>query len=84
MKMMIRPVAKSILVKRIPEEKVCLIIVSTTKNKPFKVEVISMGKAVELDVAVGDTILITSGFQYNENDEEHLLVTEREVIGVVI
>lgn len=82
--MMIRPVAKSILVKKIKEEKKHLIIVTSTKSKPFKVEVMSMGKAVELDVAVGDTLLITSGYQYDENDEEHLLVTEREVIGVVV
>lgn len=83
---MIRPLAKNMLIKKIKEESKSIILVSNPKIGPFKATLISKGKDVELDVEIGDTLLINQfGYvQFDKDDDEHFLVTEREILGVVV
>lgn len=83
---MIRPLAKNMLIKKIKEEKTSLILVSNPKQGPFKATLISKGSQVDLDVEIGDTLLINQfGYvQFDKDDAEHFLVTEREILGVII
>ena len=83
---MIRPLAKNMLIRKIKEEKASLILVSNPQKGPFKAVLISKGRDVELDVEIGDILLINQfGFvQFDKDDDEHFLVTEREILGVVI
>ncbi len=83
---MIRPLAKNMLIKKIKEEKSSLILVSNPQKGPFKATLISKGSQVDLDVEVGDILLINQfGFtQFDKDDDEHLLVTEQGILGVVL
>ncbi len=84
--MMIRPLAKNMLIKKIKEESASLILLANPKPGPFKATLISKGSQIELDVEIGDTLLINQfGFvQFDKDDDQHFLVTEREILGVVI
>lgn len=83
---MIRPLAKNMLIKKVKEEKSSLILVSTQISAPFKAKLIAKGSQVELDVDIGDILLINKfgSIQFDENDDEHLLISEREILGVII
>ncbi len=74
------------LVKKIKEEKASLIIVSTSTTGPFKAKLVSKGKLVDLEVEIGDTLLVNQfgAIQFDKEDDEHFLVTDREILGVVI
>lgn len=74
------------LIKKIKEEKASLILISNPKSGPFKAILISKGSLVDLDVEVGDTLLINQfGYvQFDKDDDEHFLVTDREILGVII
>jgi co-chaperonin GroES (HSP10) len=84
--MMIRPIGKQMLIKRLPVEIKGSILVAPTKNQPFKAQLLAMGKHVDLDVQIGDTLLVSPWgiLQYDLEDEDHLLITEKEILGVVI
>lgn len=83
---MIRPLGKTMVIKRILPEKKSLILTTVRDDEPFKAVLVAKGKAVELEVEVGDTLLIApfGGTAFDKNDEEHLLLIERDVLGVVI
>jgi co-chaperonin GroES (HSP10) len=83
---MIRPLAKNMLIKKIKEEKPSLIIVQTSITGPFKAVLISKGNQVDLEVEIGDILLINQfgPVQFDKEDDEHLLITERDVLGVII
>lgn len=83
---MIRPLAKNMLIRKIKEEKTSLILVSNPKPGPFKAILVSKGSQVDLDVDVGDILLINQfGYvQFDKDDDEHFLVTEREILGVIV
>ena len=83
---MIKPLAKNMLVKKIKEEKASLIIVSTSVTGPFKASLVSKGKLVDLEVEIGDTLLVNQfgAIQFDKEDEDHFLVTDRDILGVVI
>ncbi len=74
------------LIKKIKEEKTSLILVANPKQGPFKATLVSKGSQVDLDVEVGDVLLINQyGFtQFDKDDDEHLLVTEQGILGVII
>ena len=94
--MKIRPLGDRILVKRIKEEgksKGGIIIPDTAKEKPQEGRVVAVGKGkmtetgylVVPDVKAGDRILFGkySGSEIKLEDEEHLIVREDDVLGVL-
>ena len=95
--MKIRPLQDRVLVKRIEDEvektKGGIIIPDTAKEKPQQGKIIAVGKGkvnddgkvTPLDVKVGDTILFGkySGSEVKLNGEEHLIMREEDILGVV-
>ena len=94
--MKIRPLQDRILVKRIDEEektKGGIIIPDTAKEKPSEGKVVAVGKGkvnedgklTPLDVKKGDWILFSkySGTEVNIEGDEHLIIREDDVLGVV-
>ena len=94
--MKIRPLQDRVIVKRIEEEektKGGIIIPDTAKEKPQEGKVIAVGKGkvnddgklTPLDVKVGDKILFGkySGSEIKLNGEEHLIMREDDILGVI-
>jgi chaperonin GroES len=94
--MNIRPLQDRILVKRVDEEeksKGGIIIPDTAKEKPQQGKVIAVGKGKvledgtqrPLDVKAGDTILFGkyAGTEVKIDGEEHLILREEDVLGVI-
>jgi len=94
--MKIRPLQDRVIVKRIEEEEKTrggIIIPDTAKEKPQEGKVIAVGKGktaddgklLKLDVKVGDKILFGkySGSEIKLNGEEHLIMREDDILGVV-
>ena len=95
--MTIRPLHDRILVKRLKEvEKTAggLYIPDTAKEKPVEARVIAVGSCKILDdgtvrkpdVKAGDTVLFAkySGSEIKIDGEEHLILHEDDLLGVVI
>jgi len=94
--MKIRPLQDRVIVKRIAEEektKGGIIIPDTAKEKPQEGKVIAVGKGkmsdegklIPLDVKVGDRILFGkySGSEVKLDGEEHLIMREDDILGVI-
>ena len=91
----IKPLHDRLVVKRIKEEersKGGIIIPDTAKEKPQQGKVVAVGsgkrdngKVIPMDVKSGDTILFGkySGTDINIDGEEHLILREEDVLGVV-
>ena len=94
--MKIRPLQDRILVKRIEEEESTaggIIIPDTAKEKPQEGKVVAVGNGVicddgklqKLDVKKGDRVLFGkfAGTDVTLEDEEHLIIREDDVLGIV-
>ena len=94
--MKIRPLQDRVIVKRIEEEeksKGGIIIPDTAKEKPQEGKVIAVGKGkvnddgkiTPLDIKVNDRILFGkySGTEINIDGEEHLIMREEDILGVI-
>ncbi len=94
--MKIRPLQDRIIVKRVEEEaksKGGIIIPDTAKEKPQEGKVIAVGKGKvsedgkvhPLDVKKGDRVLFSkySGTEVNIEGEEHLIIREDDVLGIL-
>ena len=94
--MKIRPLQDRLLIQRIEEEektKGGIIIPDSAKEKPQEGKVIAVGKGkvseegklLPLDVKKGDRILFSkySGTEVNIEGEEHLIIREDDVLGVI-
>lgn len=94
--MKIRPLQDRIVVKRLEEEeqtKGGIIIPDTAKEKPIEGKVIAVGNGkllengtrVPLEVKVGDRILFGkyAGTEVKISGEEHLIMREDDVLGIV-
>jgi len=92
----IRPLQDRVIVKRIEEEeksKGGIIIPDTAKEKPQEGKVVAVGKGkvnddgkiTPLDVKVNDLILFGkySGSEINVDGEEHLIMREDDILGVI-
>ena len=92
----IRPLQDRLIVKRIDEEETTaggIIIPDSAKEKPQEGKVISVGKGKvgedgklqPLDVKKGDKVLFSKygGTEINIEGEEHLIIREDDVLGVV-
>ncbi len=94
--MKIRPLQDRILVKRVDEEEKTaggIIIPDTAKEKPQEGKVIAVGngkigddgKVQPLDVKKGDKLLFSkyAGTEVNIEGEEHLIIREDDVLGIL-
>ncbi|MFQ5681884.1 MAG: co-chaperone GroES [Candidatus Binatia bacterium] len=94
--MKIRPLQDRVIVKRIAEEektKGGIIIPDTAKEKPQEGRIVAVGKGkvsedgkiTPLDVKVNDRVLFGkySGSEVNIDGEEHLIMREDDILGVV-
>jgi chaperonin GroES len=94
--MKIRPLQDRIIVKRIDEEETTkggIIIPDSAKEKPQEAKVIAAGKGKvkedgtvqPLDVKKGDRVLFSkySGTEITIEGEEHLIIREDDVLGIV-
>jgi chaperonin GroES len=92
----IRPLQDRVIVKRVDEEeksKGGIIIPDTAKEKPQEGKVVAVGKGkanddgkiTPLDVKVNDRILFGkySGTEINFDGEEHLIMREDDILGVI-
>jgi len=93
---MIRPLGDKILVKPLEPKEVKkggIIIPDTAKEKPQEGEVIAVGKGktaddgklIALDVKKGDKVLFGkySGTEVKINDEQYLIMTQDDVLGII-
>ena len=94
--MKIRPLHDRILVERLEEQEVKkggIIIPDTAKEKPQEGQVIAVGpgrwgedgKRIPMEVKAGDRILFGkySGSEVKVADEEHLIMREEDVLGIL-
>ena len=94
--MKIKPLNDRILVKRLEEEaktKGGIIIPDSAKEKPAQGEVIAAGdgklgddgKRIPLQVKKGDRVLFAkyAGTEVKINEEEHLIMREDDVLGII-
>jgi len=95
--MAIRPLGDRLLVKRVQEEKQTaggIIIPDSAKEKPIEGKVIAVGngkrgddgKVVKLEVKKGDKVLFGkyAGTEVKIEGEEHLILREDDILGVVV
>ena len=94
--MKVRPLHDRLIVRRIEEKETVkggIIIPDTAKEKPQEGKVVAVGKGkvnddgklTALDVKVGDKILFGkySGSEIKLNGEEHLIMREEDILGVI-
>jgi len=94
--MKVKPLFDRVLVKRVEaEEKVKggIIIPDTAKEKPMEGKVIAVGagrldddgKRIPMEVKSGDRILFGkyAGTEIKVNDEEHIILREDEILGII-
>jgi len=92
----VKPLHDRMIVKRLEEEKQTkggLFIPDTAKEKPQQGKVVAVGsgkredgKLVALDVKAGDTVLFAkyAGTEIKLDGEEHLILREEDVFGIVV
>jgi chaperonin GroES len=94
--MKIRPLHDRILVKRLEnEEKTAsgIIIPDNAKEKPMEGKIIAVGNGkrledgtiAKMEVKVGDTVLFSkySGSEVKIDGEEHLVMREDDILGII-
>lgn len=91
----IRPLQDRVIVKRVAEEektKGGIIIPDTAKEKPIEGEIIAVGpgkiedgKRIEPSVKTGDRVLFGkyAGTEVKLDGEEHLILREDDILGVL-
>ena len=95
--MKIRPLQDRVIVKRLPEEektKGGIFIPDSAKEKPQEGKVVAVGKGkvnedgklIPLDVKAGDRILFSkySGTEVKIDGEEHLIMREDDILGILV
>ena len=94
--MKVKPLYDRILVQRVEEKEQkrgSIIIPDTAKEKPMEGKVIAVGagrlekdgKRTPLEVKVGDRVLFGkyAGTEIKIDDEEHVILREDEVLGIL-
>ena len=95
-KMKIRPLQDRVIVRRLEEEEKTeggIIIPDTAKEKPMEGRVVGVGKGkvleggkvAPLDVKTGDRVLFSkyAGTEVKLDGEEHLIMREDDILGIV-
>lgn len=83
---MLRPLGHNVLVKiKPPEKKPTLILTAVAKDEPFEAILIDKGSKVELDMKPNDVLLLVpyAGSKISKEDDGYLLITERDILGVI-
>ena len=96
MKTKVKPLGGRVLVKRLDETETTkggIIIPDSAKEKPKEGKVVALGtgkldkdgKKIAFNLKVGDRVLFTSygGTDVTVDDEDYLIVSEDEILGVV-
>ena len=91
-----RPLHNRLIIKRLDEEETTaggIIIPDTAKEKPMQGKVIAVGngkvgedgKLRPVEVQKGDKVLFSkyAGTEVNLDDDEHLIIREDDVLGIV-
>jgi len=94
--MKIRPLQDRLIVKRVEEEdktKGGIIIPDSAKEKPMEGKIVAVGtgkvledgKKLPLDVKEGDRVLFGkyAGTEIKIEDEEHLIMREDDILGII-
>ena len=94
--MKVKPLGDRVLLKRIEtheEVRGGIIIPDTAKEKPQEAKVVAVGdgkmdddgKRLPMSVSKGDSVLIGkyTGQDIKINDEEHTIVREDEILGII-
>lgn len=94
--MKVKPLGDRVLVKPATKEektKGGIVIPDTAKEKPQEGEIIAVGSGklldngerVPLEVKVGDKVIYSkfAGTEIKLDDEEHLLLSERDILAIV-
>jgi chaperonin GroES len=94
--MKMKPLYDRVLIKRIEEKeqkKGSIIIPDTAKEKPMEGKVVAVGagavnkegKRTPLEVKVGDRVLFGkyAGTEIKIDDQEHVILREDEVLGIL-
>ena len=94
--MKIRPLGDRILVKRVEEEEKSaggIIIPDSAKEKPQEGKVVAVGKGkvtddgkvIALEIKEGDRVLFGkySGTEVKLDGEEHLIMREDDILGII-
>jgi len=93
---MIQPLGQRVLLKRIDAVEVSaggIVLPDSAKEKPQEAIVVALGtggknedgSAFEFSVKVNDKVLLSQygGTEVKVNGEEHLLITEGDILGIV-
>jgi chaperonin GroES len=96
LKTKVRPLGGRVLVKRLKETETSkggIIIPDSAKEKPKEGKIVALGtgkldkdgKKLAFNVKVGDRVLFTSyaGTDVTVEDEEYLIMSEEDILGVV-
>ena len=96
MKTKMKPLFDRVLVKRVEAEEKAkggIIIPDTAKEKPMEGKVIAVGagrldddgKRIPMEVKSGDRVLFGkyAGTEIKINDEEHIILKEDEILGII-
>ena len=94
--MKIRPLQDRLIVKRVEEDektKGGIIIPDSAKEKPMEGKIVAVGtgkvledgKKLPLDVKEGDRVLFGkyAGTEIKIEDEEHLIMREDDILGII-
>jgi len=95
-KVKIRPLQDRVIVKRLEEDEKTeggIIIPDTAKEKPMEGKIVAVGKGkvleggkvAPLDVKVGDRVLFGkyAGTEIKLEGEEHLIMREEDILGII-
>src|SRR5688572_23356805 len=96
MKTRLRPLLDRVLIKRLEADEKAkgrIIIPDTAKERPMEGNVIAVGtgrlddhgKRIPMEVKAGDRILFGkyAGNEVRINDEEHIILKEDEILGII-
>jgi chaperonin GroES len=96
LKTKVKPLGGRVLVRRLEETETTkggIIIPDSAKEKPKEGKIVALGtgkldkdgKKLAFNVKVGDRVLFTSysGTEVNVEDEEYLIMSEEDILGVV-
>jgi len=92
----LRPLGDRVLVKPIGREEMTksgIVLPDTAKEKPQRGTVVSVGAGrldddgdrIAVDVSIGDEILFAkyAGTEFKHEDEEFLILSEKDILGVI-
>lgn len=92
----LQPLGDRVVVKAIeqkPQTKSGLYVPDTAKERPQEGKVLAVGpgrvtddgKRIDMDIKVGDTVVYSkfAGTEFNEDGEELLILTERDILAKV-